>query len=77
MNSFAQKLILTSRQRELRKGLLFATSHMHLTLEWEQGTHTRRVGVLIVPFTLSNTRQFYSSKGEPLRVKGLKKNYLP
>ena len=30
----------------------------------------------LIDFTLSNARQFYSSKGDPLGVKGLK-NYLP
>ena len=30
----------------------------------------------LIDFTLSNTRRFYSSKGDPLGVKGLK-NYLP
>ena len=29
-----------------------------------------------IDFTLSNARRFYSSKGDPLGVKGLK-NYLP
>ena len=30
----------------------------------------------LIDFTLSNTRQFYSSKGDPLGVRGLI-NYLP
>ena len=30
----------------------------------------------LIDFTLSNARRFYSSKGDPLGVKGLK-NYLP
>ena len=32
--------------------------------------------ILITDFTLSNVRRFYSSKGDPLELKGLK-NYLP
>ena len=31
---------------------------------------------VLIDFTLSNTRRFYSSKGDPLALKGLK-NYLP
>ena len=30
----------------------------------------------LIDFTLSNTRRFYSSKGDPLDTKGLKKKYL-
>ena len=30
----------------------------------------------LIDFTLSNARRFYSSKGDPLGVKGLK-NYVP
>ena len=30
----------------------------------------------LIDFTLSNARQFYSSKGDPLGVKGFKKTYL-
>ena len=32
--------------------------------------------VLSIDFTLSNAKRFYSSKGNPLALKGLK-NYLP
>ena len=31
---------------------------------------------VLIEFTLSNARRFYSSKGNPLALKGLK-NYLP
>ena len=39
----------------------------------------RAVGALmtLIDFTLSNTRRFYSSMGDPLALKGLNSDFLP